>query len=69
MKNPVSLNGVKGTSRGCQAKACKKLGSIRSFVDPEKHCKWTYGMCDEHFVLLTISDKRYIARTEGTKST
>jgi hypothetical protein len=70
MKNPASLNGVKQKATRanlCQAKGCKKLGSLRSFADTLRHCKRAYYMCDEHFLLLDNGDKQYIARTLGTK--
>jgi hypothetical protein len=51
----------------CQAKECVRLGSLRTIRDSAGNAKWTYFMCDEHFLLLRESDKQYIARTEGTK--
>lgn len=70
VNNSASLNGTKQKpteSRCCQATGCAKLGSPRFIVDRMRNPKWTYFMCDEHFGLLSDSDKRYIARTEGTK--
>jgi hypothetical protein len=65
MKKSASLDGVKQKSTGqnrCQAKGCVRLGSIK-FVG-----EWSYFMCTEHFRLLTDADKKYIAKTQGTKS-
>jgi hypothetical protein len=65
MTKLASLNGVKQKATGqnrCQAKKCVKLGSVR-FVG-----QWSYFMCTEHFRLLGDADKKYIAKTQGTKS-
>lgn len=70
MKQPASLNGGKQTATKlthCHAKECPKLGALRSVVDGAGNCKWTYFICDEHFRLLDDYDKKYIARTKGTK--
>lgn len=70
MKNFALLDGVghKATEiEHCQAKACSKQGSLRYVVDKAGNPKWTYFLCDEHFRLLRDYDKKYIARTEGTK--
>ena len=70
MKESASRNGTapKPTKMSrCQAKACVKLGSLRSIFDRLGKANWTYFMCDEHFHLLRQSDKEFIARTEGTK--
>jgi hypothetical protein len=71
MRNSASLNGVKQKAtepKCCQAKGCPNLGTLRSIVDNAGNCKWNYFMCDEHIRLLSDRDKKYIARTEGTKS-
>jgi len=65
MKKPPPLDGVKQKAPGqnrCQAKGCYKLGSVR-FVG-----QWSYFMCVEHFRLLSDADKKYIAKSQGTKS-
>jgi hypothetical protein len=36
-------------------------------MDKAENQRLSYFLCDEHFLLLRESDKRYIARTEGTK--
>jgi hypothetical protein len=72
MKNSASSNGVKQEAtelKGCQARECVKRGSLRFVIDKAGNRRWTYFLCDEHFILLRDSDKQYIARTEGTKVT
>jgi len=68
MNKPASLNNLQKNatkSRGCQAKGCPNLGSARfTIVDKVKR---TYFMCDEHVRVLSDSQKKYIARTEGTR--
>jgi hypothetical protein len=51
----------------CQARACATVGSLRFIMDKAENQRLSYFLCDEHFLLLRESDKRYIARTEGTK--
>jgi hypothetical protein len=70
MNKSVSSNGVaqKATkTHRCQAKECAKVGSLRSIAGKPKPSKWTYFMCDEHLLLFSDRDKKYIARTQGTK--
>ncbi len=45
-----------------EPRAKVKLKEVPYFADPEQHRTWTYPMCDDHFVLLTKSDKKYLAR-------
>jgi len=70
MAERISLNGNGGKATKtnlCQAKACGKPGSLRYFFEGVGKGSWTYFMCDEHVRVLTERDKKYIARTEGTK--
>ena len=65
MTKPASLNGVKQKATGqnhCQAEGCVRLGNAK-FVG-----QWSYFICTEHFRLLSDADKKYIAKTQGTKS-
>jgi hypothetical protein len=65
MRKPTSLNSAKQKAtrhNRCQARECVKLGSVK-FVG-----QWSYIMCTEHFRVLNDADKKYIAKTQGTKS-
>jgi hypothetical protein len=70
MDESVSVNGVMpetNKTHRCQAKECPRVGSLRSIAGKPKTSKWTYFMCDEHLRLLSDNDKKFIARTLGTK--
>jgi hypothetical protein len=68
MKKLASLNGVKQkapSQNRCQAEGSVKLGSVK-FVG-----QWALlhvYRAFSHFRLLSDADKKYIAKTQGTKS-